>query len=326
MNFDPNIGQYLIKAFAEGCASHAYIVAGEAKRLPRLLAECAVVTMCPNHTDDDCVCCRKVQSGKHQDVITLPVDPDKTRLAVTDIAYLVDESAKRPVDNSEARVFLLNAADSVAGVGSELWQNKLLKTLEEPLTGIYIFIGVTDAEGLLPTVRSRCQILRQHRQTERQVRDLLVARGYDAKYSEMAAAMAGGSAETAEQLFADDVVFDCYALAADIATQMTSTKNALRFASDILSKRDHIGDVLGFLTVLMRESIVYRLAPQLCLLPSMADTVRAICELYTLNAAEGCVELLNQAKKRLDNGGNVTVVVDHLLSNILEMRYRCRKS
>ena len=167
--------------------------------------------------------------------------------------------------------------------------------------------------------------MRQHRQTERQVRDLLVARGYDAKYSEMAAAMAGGSAETAEQLFADDVVFDCYALAADIATQMTSTKNALRFASDILSKRDHIGDVLGFLTVLMRESIVYRLAPQLCLLPSMADTVRAICELYTLNAAEGCVELLNQAKKRLDNGGNVTVAVDRLLSNILEMRYRCRK-
>ncbi len=322
---DNNIGQYLSDAFAEGHAVHAYIVAGEKQYLDSLLKECALVTMCHSHVGDDCEACKKVKSGEHLDVICLPSDKQKNRLTVADMAYLVEESYRRPVDNSEQRVFLINASDSVSGVGCELWQNKLLKTLEEPQNNVYIFVGVTDAEALLPTVRSRCQILRQTKLSVAQVREALLQKSFKLEYCEMAAAMSGGSVQMGERLLANPAVFDAYNTAIDVATEMTSTKNALKYASDILAKRDNILDFLGFLTLLYRESVVYRLAPSLCVLPRLHNTIAKICANYTLAGAEACISVINTAKRRLDDNGNVTVVVDRLLNSILETKYQCRK-
>ena len=323
--FDKNVGQYLVGAFKEVRAAHAYIVVGEKQYLPNLLRECAIVTMCYSHAGDDCEACKKVVEGTHQDVMYLPLDTQKNRLTVADMSYLVEESYKRPVDNSEQRVFLVDASSSLAGVGSELWQNKLLKTLEEPAENVYIFVGVTDSEGLLPTVRSRCQILKQVKLTVNEVKEALLKKSFNLASCEMAAAMSGGSIQTGERLLNNPAVFEAYKTAERIAVEMTSTKNALRFASEILSNKEYVYDCLGFLTVLLRESIVYRLAPELVLLPHLKNTIDQICANYTLAAAEVCIEKINAAKKRLDDNGNVTVVIDQLLNGILEIRYRCRK-
>lgn len=325
MTFDKNVGQFLAKAFAEGRATHAYIVVGERQHIPALLKECAMVTMCVNHTGDDCESCNKVNIGAHQDVIRLPLDEQKNRLTVDDMAYLVEESYKRPVDNSAQRVFIIDASNSLTGVGAELWQNKLLKTLEEPAENVYIFVGVTDVELLLPTVRSRCQLLKQTKLTFDEVKAQLLGKSFNVSYCEIASAMSGGSVQTGERLLNNPAVFEAYNTAINIACEMTSTKNALRFASEILSRKEYISDCLGFLTVLLRESIVYRLAPDLCLLPHHKNTIDQICANYTLQAAESCIEKINIAKKRLDDNGNATVVVDQLLNVILETRYRCRK-
>ena len=325
MTFDVNVGGYLERAFAENRSAHAYVVVGEKQYLYDLLTECAVVTMCARHTYDGCDTCKKVVDDAHQDVIRLPLDTQKNRMTVGDVSYLVEESYKKHVDDSStARVFLIDASNSVSGVGCELWQNKLLKTLEEPTENVYIFVGVTDVEGLLPTVRSRCQVLKQTVLTFSEVKSALVAKGYETGAAEMAAAMSGGSVGTAERLIVNQAVFAAYQTAISVAEQMTSTKNALRFASAILSNRDTVSDCLGFLTVLMRESIVYRLAPQLCQLTKLKSTIKTICANYTLDAAEGAIELINVAKRKLDNGGNASVVVDGLLNSILEMRYQCR--
>ena len=322
---DKNVGQFLATAFNQGHAVHAYIVVGERQYLPSLLKECALVTMCVNHVGCDCEACKKVRDNTHQDVIRLPLDSTKARLSVADMAYLVEESYKRPVDNSPQRVFLVDASNSTSGVGSELWQNKLLKTLEEPADNVYIFVGVTDAEALLPTVRSRCQLLKQTKLSVAEVRDKLLEKSFNLISCEMAAAMSGGSVNTGERILANPAIFDAYNSAIKVATEMTSTKNALRYAAEILANKEYVCDCLGFLTTLLRESIVYRLQPELCMLPHLKDTIAQICSYYTLDACEICIEKINIAKRRLDDNANVNVVVDQLLNTILEIRYRCRK-
>ena len=325
MTFDTNVGQYLREAFASGRATHAYIVCGQKQYLGELLQECALVAMCPSHVGDDCAVCKKVRERAHQDVIYLPTDTQKNKLTVADVSFLVEESYKRPVDSSACRVFLIDASASLAGIGSEVWQNKLLKTLEEPADNVYLFIGVTDVESLLPTVRSRCQVLKQTTLTAAEVKDALVKKGFDPIACEKAAAMAGGSVNSGERILLNPAVFCAYDVATDLAVNMTSTKNALKFAAEILANKDYVYDFLGFLTTLLREIIVYRLQPSLCVLPSLKDTIDQICSYYTLQACEICIEKINIAKKRLDDSGNVTVVVDQLLNTILEIRYRCRK-
>ncbi len=322
---DPNVGQYLKQAFGRGLATHAYIVVGEKQYVKSLLKECALVTMCRNHVVDECDSCKKVMLGEHLDVISLPIDVSKNKLTVGDVAYLVEESYRRPVDNSEQRTFLVDATDSVSGVGCELWQNKLLKTLEEPIEGVYIFIGVTDAEALLPTVRSRCQILKQSRFSVSEAKRVLSEKSFDLTSCEIAAVMSGGNVQLGERILANRSAFEAYRLAIDIATEMTSTKVALKYASALLAQRENINDCLGFLTALLRESIVYRLAPELCQLSRLQNTIDKICSNYTLAAAENCIEIINKAKKQLDDGANVTVVTDRLLNKLLETRYLCRK-
>ena len=220
---DKNIGEYLRNAFATHTAAHAYIVEAEKQNLPELLRQCAAVCLCPSHSDDGCEVCKKVADGVHQDVMFFPVG-GKTRLSVADISLLVDESYKRSVDSGDCRVFLVDATSSLAGVGADVWQNKLLKTLEEPSGECYIFLGVTDSEGLLPTVRSRCQLLKQTQLSATQVRGLLQQKGYQKSFCEIASCVSGGSVEQAESVLANPAILQAFDNAVNFATQMTSTK------------------------------------------------------------------------------------------------------
>ncbi|MHC4996117.1 MAG: hypothetical protein ACYTGQ_13810, partial [Planctomycetota bacterium] len=51
------------------------------------------------------------------------------------------------------RVYIIDEAELLDGPG----QNALLKTLEEPPEGAYIFLITSNEDRLLPTIRSRCQ-------------------------------------------------------------------------------------------------------------------------------------------------------------------------
>lgn len=326
---DNNIGGYLAKAFAEGTASHAYIVVAEKQSLAKLLTECAAVTLCHNHAADDCDICSRVKQGLHQDVISIPQDKEKNRITCrnddsSDTSYVISEMYKRPVDTSSiARVVTVDASNS--GVNDELWQNKLLKTLEEPVEGVYLYIGVTDLESLLPTVRSRCQLLRQSKSTVQDIVQYLTQRAFTLRSAQMAAAVSGGSKIMAESIVTNNMAFDAFETAIDVAQDMLSTKQSLKYASAMLSNKDSIVHCMSFLQCLLRESILYRLAPQLVTLTALQDTIDRVCQNYTLQAAEACIEIINSAKMSLDKGGNLTVVVDKLLSGILEVRFRCRQ-
>ncbi len=322
--YDSGVGGRLIKAFENNAAAHAYIVSGEKAHIPSLLRQCAAVVLCPSHAEDNCAVCRKVIDGSHQDWISLPSDKAKNKITADDVAYLVGESVKRPVDKGDVRVFTLDASLSAAGAGSAVWQNKLLKTLEEPLEGIYLFIGVTDPDSLLRTVVSRCQVITESKMSAAEVRGILIERGYDADWAETAAAMSGGNVDNAEKLLADPAVFEAYRTAEEMLVGMTSTKVALRYVAEAAALKEKTVDFLAFASLLLRESVAARLCPSLCLLPSKKVCAAQIGANYSIQAAEACVELLNAAKKRLDDGGNITAVLDNLTISMLEVKYRCR--
>lgn len=66
--------------------------------------------------------------------------------------YIEPVAAKTPL-LGHGKVFIIDEADLLAPVG----QNALLKTLEEPTPGTYFFLVTSQADRLLPTIRSRCQ-------------------------------------------------------------------------------------------------------------------------------------------------------------------------
>ncbi|MFO7775146.1 MAG: DNA polymerase III subunit delta' [Candidatus Hydrogenedentota bacterium] len=120
--------------------------------------ELAKAVNCVERSDtacDVCLSCRKMDHGNHPDVKTL-APMKKSRVIPVETVEEVNELATLHPHESSWRVFIFQEADRMNWVA----QNHFLKTLEEP-PGQSLFILVTEfPRVLLPTIRSRCQLVR----------------------------------------------------------------------------------------------------------------------------------------------------------------------
>jgi DNA polymerase III subunit delta' len=110
-----------------------------------------------------CRGCRMVDSGNHPDLHRLAPDGPGGQIRIGErsnadrgtIRGLISSLALLPVEGG-ARVAILEAAHRL----NDDAQSALLKTLEEPPSGVTIILCADDEERLLPTVRSRCARIR----------------------------------------------------------------------------------------------------------------------------------------------------------------------
>lgn len=85
----------------------------------------------------------------------LKVYPERDKKLTAEAAGdIVADGAIKPVAHDK-KLFIISDFDGA----SPIFQNKLLKILEEPPQGVYFLLGVTSLSPVLPTVRSRVKLL-----------------------------------------------------------------------------------------------------------------------------------------------------------------------
>lgn len=144
--------------------SHAYLLAGPAHTGKRTAARAfAQALLCdtPERTGEGpdacgaCRACRLIAAGSHPDVREWDVPEGEKTFKVDQVRELIAAVSCKPF-SAKRQVHILAALDAIHPTGA----NALLKTLEEPpLTSLLILLSA-DLDGLLPTLRSRCQIVR----------------------------------------------------------------------------------------------------------------------------------------------------------------------
>jgi len=90
----------------------------------------------------------------HPDVLILPPDPPQLLIKLGQVRTLINRSQRRPAE-APAKVFLITTASFMKEAA-----NSLLKVLEEPPDYAHIIILAENLGELLPTIRSRCAIVR----------------------------------------------------------------------------------------------------------------------------------------------------------------------
>lgn len=147
---------------------------------------------------------RLVLAGSHPDlrVIRRPIDDKgkpKAEIPVDSVRELSEFFALRPALGGW-RVAIIDAVDEMNRFGA----NAVLKTLEEPPSRAVLFLVAHGEQAVLPTIRSRCRVLRCGGLAERDERAVLAQAGYVGAKAEETASLAPGRPGRAISLLQDD--------------------------------------------------------------------------------------------------------------------------
>lgn len=116
-----------------------------------------------------CLACRKAQSGNHPDLQF--IRPEGSLLKIGQIRELQRQVIYEPLEASR-KIYILTDVDRMNPEA----ENCLLKTLEEPPASSVLILLTSNIQALLPTTRSRCQILQFHPMSTQELAEILIDR------------------------------------------------------------------------------------------------------------------------------------------------------
>ena len=197
-------------ALKSGRLHHAYLLSGPAHvgktTLATQLAQ-AVNCTAGEPPCGACEPCLRVGSGAHADVSTIEVDPEATEgartvISIDSVKDIIAAAHLRPYEG-RTRVYIVQGADRL----SQHAANALLKVLEEPPPDVLLLLLTDNPDGVLPTVRSRCQLIELRPLPVARVAELLRdEHGAGEEQAEMLARLSRGCVGWAIEASADESV------------------------------------------------------------------------------------------------------------------------
>jgi DNA polymerase-3 subunit delta' len=148
----------LLGQLQQGRLPHSLLLSGLPGVGKSLFAESLARKLLCKQSDGDKACgdcrdCHLLKAGSHPDLLlALPEEAGK-QIKVDQIRRLIDFAAKTAQQGGR-RVVVINPA----GAMNKNAANSLLKVLEEPGEDTYLLLVNQGLAGILPTIRSRCQI------------------------------------------------------------------------------------------------------------------------------------------------------------------------
>ena len=170
-----------LAALLTGVPPHALLIVGPRGAGAGTLARDAVSTlMCGAPVDGGpcgaCRSCRLISSGSHTDLVVISPTGESNTIKIDQIRALAAGLALFSVEGGR-RIALIEHADLM----NEDAQNALLKTLEEPPSRTHVILAAAEDSRLMPTIRSRCAVIRLGLPDANQASELLGERlGVDA--------------------------------------------------------------------------------------------------------------------------------------------------
>lgn len=194
----------LLQAYRAERLPHALLIIGRAgdglHHFGQRLSHQLLCTSSAARPCGQCRACQLVQAGSHPDQRVIEPEGKSATIkvdAIRDIANFMHETAQQGGN----KVIRLTRADRMNHNAA----NALLKMLEEPTANTFLLLETESLSRLLPTVRSRCRLLRLERPTQQQARQYLQQQQVTDRLDDRLALMAGAplaAAELTEQMLA----------------------------------------------------------------------------------------------------------------------------
>lgn len=238
--------------------SHCYLFEGEKGLGKRNLALAFSKTLLCREGQAEpcnkCSSCIKFDSENHPDFKIL--SPEKGIIKKSEIEKLINSMATSPFE-SKRKVFIIDDCDMMRLES----QNALLKTLEEPPEYINIILVTSSSSKLLPTILSRCQIIKFYPLDISKIIDLLMRDyGIDENRAKFIAGITKGSVEKSIELAESNSFFDKREeIIKIIDGLLKGDKTKALTSMDFFNEnKENIEEILDIILYWFRDLLIYK--------------------------------------------------------------------
>ena len=154
----PIVYRTFVRSLQNNHLSHAYLISGNpgtpllevAKYLAKsILCDAPDPLACNN-----CITCMRIDDENYPDFIVL--DGAKNTIKKDEVGNIETQFEKTPFESKGKMIYIIHLVETMRAEAI----NSILKFLEEPGSEIYAFLTTNNESSVLPTIISRCQVLR----------------------------------------------------------------------------------------------------------------------------------------------------------------------
>jgi DNA polymerase-3 subunit delta' len=302
---------------ARGEARHAYLFTGQRgvgrRTLARRFAQ-ALNCMAPSEPGVPCgVCedCRRIEAGQHPDVTLIEAEAEGGTLKVEQVREQRRLIVLKPF---QARYRVATFARFQEA--NDAAANALLKTLEEAPAHAVLILTAESPEGLLPTIVSRCEVLRLQPAPLGEVQGLLEQGGVQPDQARLLAHISAGCPGAALRLMQDSraLAYRSEKLSELLGLLPATRANKFAYADRLAKDKAEMRGVLLLWLSFWRD-VLWRAGGASTPIANIdhQEQIDALARNLSLPDARRRVEDLDRALRRLESNVNPRLLAEVLL-------------
>ena len=317
-----DILKYISSAVENNRVSHAYILNGERGSGKKMLANLFAMTLLCETGDNEpcgkCHSCKQAESGNHPDIIRVTHEKPNS-ISVDDIRTQVNNTVDIKPYQGPYKVYIIPQADMMTPQA----QNAILKTIEEPPSYAVFLLLTENAETLLPTINSRCVMLKLRNIKDTLIKKYLMENLEIPDYkADMCTAFAQGNMGHAIMLANSDHFNEIREEAVQLLKHISEMElnEIVAAVKNISVYKLEITDYLDIIMIWYRDVLLYKATKEIDKVV-FKDQLQSIKEQARKSSYEGIeliLESLEKAKARLKANVNFDLVMELLFLTIKE--------
>lgn len=317
-----DILKYISSAVENNRVSHAYILNGERGSGKKMLANLFAMTLLCETGDNEpcgkCHSCKQAESGNHPDIIRVTHEKPNS-ISVDDIRTQVNNTVDIKPYQGPYKVYIIPQADMMTPQA----QNAILKTIEEPPSYAVFLLLTENAETLLPTINSRCVMLKLRNIKDTLIKKYLMENLEIPDYkADMCTAFAQGNMGRAIMLANSDHFNEIREEAVQLLKHISEMElnEIVAAVKNISVYKLEITDYLDIIMIWYRDVLLYKATKEIDKVV-FKDQLQSIKEQAKKSSYEGIeliLESLEKAKARLKANVNFDLVMELLFLTIKE--------
>ena len=270
--------------------SHSYLFIGTDGIGKKMIAsEFAKMILCLDKNNkycNNCKSCIEFDTNNNPDFKI--IKPDGNSIKIEQIREIQDKIAEKQIISNK-KAYIIDDADKM----TQEAQNCLLKTLEEPPEYAIIILIGSNETAFLSTIKSRCIILHFKKIKDEEIAEFIREKYQIEIDNQNLLKAAQGSIGKAIQIKEDEEI---YSKIDEIISNLENADNIdiLKMAEIIYKSKDKINDILEYMNIIF------------------IDIAKKS------NKYANCINIVEDAKKRLQSNVNFDMCIDNMLLNLWE--------